>query len=120
MSILFHNYKNARISAGPGSSVGCASAWHMDGHRVRSSGPATFFRGDWSCNHFCSHSLHTADSKRKIVSYRRNDVHLILVNCLGSLPRHSVVRLADRLDMTKVVNCDVKSQIKQTKARLSR
>ena len=47
-------------------------------------------------------------------------MHLVLVSCLGSLPRHSVVRLADHLDMTKVVNLDVKTQIKQTKSRLNR
>ena len=37
-------------------------------------------------------------------------MHEVLVNCLGflSLPRKSVVRLTDRLDMTKVVTMDVK------------
>ena len=33
---------------------------------------------------------------------------------LGSLPRNSVVRLTDRLDMIIVVDWDVKLQIKQT------
>ena len=46
-------------------------------------------------------------------------MHLVLVNltgeCLGSLPRNSVVRLTDRLNMTIVVDWDVKPQIKQTK-----
>ena len=63
--------------------------------RVQSSGPATFFRGDWSWNHFYGHSLPTADSSRAVVSYWQKDVHLVLVNCLGSLPRNSVVRLTD-------------------------
>ena len=36
-------------------------------------------------------------------------------NRLGSLPRNSVVRLTDRLDMTIVVDWDVKPQIKQMK-----
>ena len=43
-------------------------------------------------------------------------MHLALVNCLGSLPRNSVVKLTDRLDMTIVVDWDIKPQIKQTKS----
>ena len=60
----------------------------------------TFFRGDWS-NHFCSHCLPTAESSTAVVSYWRK----VLVNrlCL-SLPRKSVVRLTDWLDMTIVVD----------------
>ena len=49
-----------------------------------------------------------------IVSYWRKYGHLVLVNRLGSLPSNSVVRLTDRLDMTIVVDWDVKPQIKQT------
>ena len=40
-------------------------------------------------------------------------MHLVLVKRLGSLPMNSVVRLTDRLDMTIVVDWDVKPQIKQ-------
>ena len=40
-------------------------------------------------------------------------MHLVLVNHLGTLPRKSVVRLTDGLDMTIVVDWDVNSQIKQ-------
>ena len=36
------------------------------------------------------------------------------VNCLGILPRNSVVRFTDCLDMTIVVDWDVKPQINQT------
>ena len=43
------------------------------------------------------------------------NLHLVLVNHLGRLPRNSVVRLTVRLDMTIVVDWDVKPQIKQTK-----
>ena len=43
-------------------------------------------------------------SSRAVVSYWRKDVHLVLVNRLGSLPKNNVVRLADRLDMTIVVD----------------
>ena len=45
-------------------------------------------------------------------------MHLVLVNRLGSLPRNSVVRLTDCLDMTVVVDGDVKPQIKQTNLML--
>ena len=76
--------------------------------RVRSSGPATFFRGYWSWNHFYGHSFPSADSISSVVNYWRNDVHLVLVNRLGSLPRNSMVRLTDHLDMTNVVDWDVK------------
>ena len=70
---------------------------------VRSLGPATFY----------GHSLPTADSSRAVVSYWRKDVHLVLVNRLGSPSRNSVVGLNDYLDMTVVVDWDVKPQIKK-------
>ena len=54
--------------------------------------------------------LPTADSSRAVVSYWRNDVHLVLVNRLGSLPRNSVVRLTDHLDMAIVVDLDVSNK----------
>ena len=60
---------------------------------------------------FLWHSLPTSDSSRAVVSYWRKDVHLVLVNRLGSLTRISVVTLTDRLDMTLVVVWDVKPQI---------
>ena len=72
--------------------------------RVRSSGQATFFRGDWSWNHFYDHSFPSADSSRAVVSYwQRKDVHLVLVNRLGIMLRNNVVRLIDRLGMTIVL-----------------
>ena len=77
--------------------------------RVQSSGPATFFSGDWSWNHFYGRSLPTANSSRAVVSYWQKDVHLVLVNRLVSLPRNSVVRLTDCLNMTIVVDWDHKS-----------
>ena len=40
-------------------------------------------------------------------------MNLVLVNCLGSLPRNSVVKLTDHLDMIIVVDWDVIPQIKQ-------
>ena len=67
-------------------------------------GPATFFHGDWSWNNFYGHSLPTADSSREEVSYLQKDVHLVLVNRLWSLPRNSVVRLTDHLNMT-LISC---------------
>ena len=60
--------------------------------RVGSSGPATFFCENGSQNHFYGHSLPSTDSSRAVVSYRRKDVHIILVSCLDlSLSRTSVV-----------------------------
>ena len=41
-------------------------------------------------------------------------MHLVLANRLGRLPRNSVFRLTDPLDMIIVVEWDVKPQIKQT------
>ena len=52
---------------------------------------------------FYGYSLHTADSSRAVVSYWRKDVHLVLVNRLGSLSRNRAVRLIDRLHITKVL-----------------
>ena len=42
------------------------------------------------------HSLPSADSRMAVVSYWRKNVQLVLVNCLGGLPRNSVDRLTDR------------------------
>ena len=82
--------------------------------QVQSSGWATFVRGDWSRNNFYGHSLPTTDSSGAVVRYWRKDEHLVVVNCLGSLPRNSVVRLIDHLDMTVVVDWDVKPKFKLT------
>ena len=60
--------------------------------RIGSSGPATFFCGDASRNHFYGRSLPSTDSSRAVVSYWRKDVHIILVNGLSlSLSRKSVL-----------------------------
>ena len=48
------------------------------------------------------------DSRRVVVSYKRNHFSL-------SLPRKSVVRLTDHLDMTIAVDCNGKRQTKQNK-----
>ena len=50
--------------------------------RVRSSRPATFFRGDWSWNNFYGYSLPSANSRRAVVSYWRNKCAL----STGKLP----------------------------------
>ena len=94
-----------------GSSVGCTSAWHADGHgfypRVR----------QYSFIEIGFEIISTvADSRRAVVSYWRKDVPLVLVNHLGlSLPRSVVALrspLTDRLDMTIIVD-DVKPHIIQ-------
>ena len=71
-------------------------------------------RVDWPWNHFYGHSLPTPDSSRAVVSYWRKDVHQVRVNHLGlSLPRKSVLSL----DMTMVVDWDIKRQNKQSHSR---
>ena len=46
---------------------------------------------------FYDHYLPSADSRRAVVRYWRNECALtILVNCLGGLPGNSVDRLTDR------------------------
>ena len=99
------NSNKARLD----SSVVYAYTWSADG-----CGFDPRVCGDWSLNRIYGHSVTTADSIRAFISYWRNDVDLLLVNRLGSLPRNSVVRLTDRLDRTIVVDWDVKPQIKQT------
>ena len=50
--------------------------------------------------------LPSDDTNRANVNYWRKDVHLVM-------PRSSVVRLTDRLDITIDVDWDVNPQIKQ-------
>ena len=57
-------------------------------------GSGTFFHWVWSWNHFNGHSIPTAVSCRAVVSYWRKDVHLVLVNRFGSLPRNSWLTVA--------------------------
>ena len=45
---------------------------------------------------FYGHSPSSADSRRAVVSYSQKNVHKVPVNCLGGLPRNSVVRVTDR------------------------
>ena len=47
----------------------------------------------WSWKKFYAHTPFSADSRRAVVSYWRKNVHQVLVNCLGGLPRNSVVRI---------------------------
>ena len=68
-------------------------AFHLGWSRVRSSGPARFFHGDKSWNHFYGHSLPAADRSRAVVSYWWKDLYLVVVNRLGSLTTNSVIRL---------------------------
>ena len=58
--------------------------------------PGIFFREDLVMEQLYGHSPHpSADSRRAVVSYGRKNVYYVLVNCLGGLPRNSVVRLTD-------------------------
>ena len=67
----------------------------MGRSRVQSLGSATFFRGDWSWNHFYGHSLPT----RAVVTYWRKDVTSGNVSNLP--PRRSVEK---QFDYFPVVN----------------
>ena len=60
--------------------------------------------------------------RRAVVSYWRKYVHEVLVNRLGglSLPRKSVVRLADRPDMTLDVYGGPKTTIHQQQQFIER
>ena len=56
-----------------------------------------------------------ADSRMVVVSYKQKYVHELLVNRLVKLAQEKkLVRWTDRLDMTIVVDWDVKNQTKQT------
>ena len=86
------------FEAGPHSGVGSSSD-------SRARGPG-----------FDTQSGHTfispsADSRRAVVSYWQKCVHEVLVNRLGSrsLPRNSVVRLTDHLEMTIAIYCGCKT-----------
>ena len=84
----------------------CGRSW------VRSSSPATFFRGVWSWNHFYGHYIPGADSSRAVVNLLPKRCAFGTGSRLGSLPRNSVVMLTDRLDMIIIVDWDVKQKIK--------
>ena len=102
----------ATIRAGPGRSVRCASGRYADGRRFEPRVRQHSFVE--TCHEIISIaiSIHTVNSSREVVRYWRKDVHLVLAKCLGSISRKSIVRLTDRLDMTIVVDWDVKPQIK--------
>ena len=90
LQLIRHLAGRASYQAGPGSSVGCASASYSDDHgfdpRVRQHSVVEICHEIISC-----HSLLTSDSSRAGVSYCWKDMHLVLVNRLRSLPRNSVV-----------------------------
>ena len=52
--------------------------------------------------YFNRHSPSFSDSRRDIVSYKRKRVHKVLPSL--SLPRKSVVRLTDHLDMAMTID----------------
>ena len=85
----------------------------------RSSGPTTSFRHLEIGHEIISTAILSLPLIQvgAIVSYWRKDVHLVLVNHLGSLPRNSLIRLTDRLDMAIVVDWNVKPRTKQKQGR---
>ena len=79
------------------------SDWYSGGRWFDPQVRPLIFCRDLVRNNFYSHSFPTADSRRADVSYRLNDVHLVLVNCLGSLSRNSVAGVTNWLNMTLLV-----------------
>ena len=75
--------------AGCGSSIKCASAWYAEGHRFDPHVRHHSFVTTGHENNFYGHSLPT------LIQEGRKNVHKVLVNCLGGLPRNSVDRLTD-------------------------
>ena len=79
------------------------------GHLTRKSGVLGLITG------LATYFRFSAFSRRAVVSYWQKYVHEVLVNRLGglSLPRKSVVRLADRPGMTLDVYCGRKTTMQQ-------
>ena len=99
-----------------GSSVGCASAWHTDGRRFD---PRVRQHSFVEIGHEITSTtirilLLIQAGQLSVTGERMCTLHLVLVYRYGSLSRNCVVRLTDRLDMTIIVDWDVKWQIKQT------
>ena len=73
-----------------GSSIGCADAWYANGHGFDLHVRQYSFVEIGHKKQFYSHSLPSADSRRAVVSYWRKNLHCVLINCQGGLPRSSV------------------------------
>ena len=77
------------------SSIESVSAWYASGHEFDPD-VGTFFCEDFVMKKCYGHSPSSAISRRAVVSYSRKNVHYVLINCQGGLPRNSVVRVTDR------------------------
>ena len=77
---------------------GASLTANQEGVAGSSPVPATSFHWDLVMKKFYDHSHPSANSRRAVVSYWRNNGHEVLVNCLlvGGLPRNSVAKLPDR------------------------
>ena len=78
---------NALTFIGRGSSIGSEFAWHASGPEFDPHVRHILSWRLWSWKHFYGHSPSSADSRRVVVSYWRKNVHQVLVNFLGGLPR---------------------------------
>ena len=100
MNLLFcpvSNVESTRARAGRGSSIGFASARCADGRGFDPHVRQNILSLRFGHEKFSTIiSLPSADSRRAIASYWRNNGHLVLVNWIGGLPRNSVARLTDR------------------------
>ena len=91
-----------------------APSKYSGGHRLDPQSDHISFIQIRSRSNFYSYSLSYTDSKRGSCQFNYWEMcgHLVLVNGLRSLPRNSVDRLTDRLDMTLTVNRTIKPQNK--------
>ena len=101
-----------KTRAGRGSSSGCGR--RFDPHIRQHS-----FVEICSWKHSYGHSLPSTNSRRAVVSYWWKNVHNVLVNCLGGLPRNSVDRLTNRArnDLKKSKSRKTPTQQQQPKSR---
>ena len=96
------------LLAGTGSLVRCASTWHADGCGFD---PPLWQHSSVEIGH---EIISTAILSLPLIQVGQLSVTgermctYYWLTCLGSLPRNSVVRLTDSLDMTIVVDWDVK------------
>ena len=90
------------FKTGPGNSVRCTFDWYSGGcGSILPSGNNLLYRLVMKL--FYGHSHPVMDSSRAFISYRRKDIHLVLVNLFGlSLPRKSVVRLTDHFNVWNI------------------
>ena len=96
LEALTSNHFGSRAGAVARSDV-CPPGMRTVADSILTSGK-TFIRGDFVMKKkIYGHPLSSADLRRAVVGYWRKNVHYVLINCLGSLPRNSVDKLTDHV-----------------------